>query len=97
MRLEPPARERALAIADAYIATIRSQVGITLDEPYRTELLEQLSAILNPEELDNLRAALQRRPIIATKGVTATKRFFVKTKASDPPLPVLPAPFRQDP
>jgi hypothetical protein len=95
LRLESPARERALAIASAYVAPIESQVRVNLDEPHRIELLERLSAILNPEELDNLRAALERRPIIATEGVIATKRVFVKTKFSDPPTPVLPPPFRQ--
>jgi len=62
-QLAAPERTRATAIAEEYKGRIQ------LDQPYQAEMLDQLSAILNPEEVDNLRAALQRRPLIATSNL----------------------------
>jgi len=84
-RLPSPQQERAAALVEEYKSRIR------FDQPYHAELLDQLSAILNPEELDNLQAALQRRPIIATEGLIAANLVRVAPRVIAPrPAPVAP-------
>src|SRR5262245_41112177 len=82
-RLPSPQQERAAAAAEEYRSRIR------FDQPYHAELLDQLSAILNPEELGDLQAALQRRPLIATSNLVrlpAPRRAPVQG-IGDPPPP----------
>jgi hypothetical protein len=53
-------------------AVQRFQTHDRLSETERTALLNELRGVLNEQERDDLRAALERRPIIKQEGVTAT-------------------------
>ena len=89
-RLPSPQDQSARAAVEDYKARIR------LDQ-LQTELLDQLSPILGAEELGNLRAALDRRPIIAIGETTASPPSppsIGRGRLIDPP-PVPAGPIRQ--
>ena len=58
--LQPAEQQRALAAIERYNEARSGR----LNEVDRTALLEQLQALLDDEQLDDLRAALERRPIV---------------------------------
>jgi hypothetical protein len=61
MHLVAPKDEQARKAIDRFKTRIR--LG---EESDRLELMAQLKTILNAEEIDNYRAALERRPVVAT-------------------------------
>jgi hypothetical protein len=63
--LAPAPKAQAVAAFEHYKARLR------LRETERSELLAQMENILSPEERDNFRAALERRPVVATGGGVA--------------------------
>jgi hypothetical protein len=63
-RLAPPQHQQALAAVERYKTRLR------LSDEGRSELLGKLTGILSREERDNMRAALERRPVVASGGIT---------------------------
>ena len=61
--LSSEAHRQAQGPVDRYVARVK------LGEGERAALVDQLKGLLNVEERDNLRAALARRPVVATGGV----------------------------
>ena len=62
-RLAPPQHLQAVAAVERYKTRLR------LNDAGRSELLGRLTGILSREERDDLRAALERRPVVAS-GIT---------------------------
>ena len=59
-RLAPPQAQQALAATERYKARLR------LSDADRAELVDQLQGILSLDDRESLRAALARRPVVAT-------------------------------
>jgi hypothetical protein len=69
--LEVPLRSYKLEPLEhgkAVVAIERFEERQRLDDADRAALLAQLHPILDAESHDNLRAALERRPVVSTKG-----------------------------
>ena len=61
--LSPGEKRRALD------AIARFEERLRLDDAHRSQLLDRLATVLSGEERDNLRAALERRPVVKNGGL----------------------------
>src|SRR5262245_49308802 len=64
LRLPFSTRERALSVVVAFMTSLRAQRG----DADRAVLIAQLTGILDDEERDNFRAALERQPVSKAAG-----------------------------
>jgi hypothetical protein len=80
MRLGAPQDEQARKAIDEF--KLRMRLGIEAD---RAELLTQLKDVLNVEELDNFRAALERRPVVASSPAFHVLLNDVVRNVANPP------------
>jgi hypothetical protein len=95
-RLEPASNKAALAALERYKARVR------LGAIDRSALLTELKGVLSTEERDNFRAALERRPVVATGAnrlAVAVVRPMAAAVPAQPRLagriidPPMPTPF----
>ena len=73
-QLPPAEKAAALALVEQYKTRLR------LGDAERSQLLEQMGNLLNAEERDNFRAALERRPVVETGNLAG---FFVSHNLND--------------